>query len=506
MWRTISPAAALAAFVAGAVRGQEPPPPPPIPTPTVPALPEPLPDDRPLPINLASALRLADARPVVIDAARASVEVAVASLQRAKVLWLPDLAVGVDYNRHDGGFQLMQTGQLLSNSRGQLLFGPGFRASFDTSDAVFAPLAARQVLRSAEFDIQTARNDAMLDVAEAYFGVQQARGRLAGAFDAVAKARELVRRVEGLARGLTPPLEVDRARTLLADLEQAAISAREDWKVASANLTRVLRLDPRAVVLPLEPAQTRVTLIDPAAPLDGLIPVALMSRPELASQQALVQATLERLRQEKLRPLLPSVVFTGNAGSAGGPLAGGLYTAGPNDTLQGPNGRFDLTVSAAWQVQNLGLGTRARIREQQARQQQALVELFRVQDLVAAEVARAHAEVESATRRIGFAEEGLARAQTSFAGNLTGLSQTVRFGELLQLVVRPQEAVSALQQLAGAYRNYYGVSADFNRAQFRLFRALGYPAKMLACERPVGEAVPVDTSRPPPLPPVGPGD
>src|SRR5262249_45723152 len=83
-----------------------------------------------------------------------------------------------------------------------------------------------------------------------------------------------------------------------------------------------------------------------------------------------------------------------------------------------------------------------------------------------------------------------------------GLGQTVRFGDLLQPVVRPQEAVAALQQLESAYRNYFTTVGDYNRAQFRLYRALGYPAGILACEQPPGEPVPVDTTRPPQMAPV----
>ena len=55
------------------------------------------------PINLATALRLSDARPLIVAAAQASVWVAEAQLTRAKVLWVPQLNLGFDYIRHDGG-------------------------------------------------------------------------------------------------------------------------------------------------------------------------------------------------------------------------------------------------------------------------------------------------------------------------------------------------------------------------------------------------------------------
>ena len=45
------------------------------------------------------------------------------------------------------------------------------------TDAIFRPLAARQELVATQFDVQTARNDALLAVAVAYFDVQYARGK-----------------------------------------------------------------------------------------------------------------------------------------------------------------------------------------------------------------------------------------------------------------------------------------------------------------------------------------
>jgi hypothetical protein len=119
---------------------------------------------------------------------------------------------------------------------------------------------------------------------------------------------------------------------------------------------------------------------------------------------------------------------------------------------------------------------------------------------VAAEVTQAKADAESAALRAREAERGLKESLATYAGNLKGLGQTTRFGDLLTLVNRPQEVVAALSQLQQAYTNYYRSIADFNRAQFRLFYALGYPARLLACDRPAEPLVPVDTERPPYLP------
>jgi outer membrane protein TolC len=459
--------------------------------------------DLALPINLATALRLADARPIVIAAAQASLEASQARLDQAKVLWLPNLYIGASYYYHGGGAE-GNSGTEFENSRNQFLAGGGPTAVFSTTDAIYVPLAQRQVVRAREYDVQTARNDALQTVAEAYFNVQQARGRLAGAEDAVTKSRELVRRAAGLGRDLAAPVEVNRARTQLADLEQTAATAREQWRVASADLTRALRLAPSAVVAPLEPPYLQVTLVSPRESVDNLIPIGLTNRPELASQQALVRATLARLRAERIRPLLPSVVLLGDAVPAapGGYLMGGIYGSDLNGHGNPWTGRIDPSVQVVWELRNLGLGNRAAVRERQAETQQANIELFRIQDRVAAEVAQAVAHLESAATRIERAETGLKEAQINFAGNLRGISETTRLADVLTLVIRPQEAVASLDQLAKAYDNYFVSVNDYNRAQFALFRALGYPASLLSCERSPGPIQPVDTTRPPLMAPV----
>lgn len=48
--------------------------------------------------------------------------------------------------------------------------------------------------------------------------------------------------------------------------------------------------------------------------------------------------------------------------------------------------------------------------------------------------------------------------------------------------------------------DYFSTVADYNRAEFDLFHAVGYPAAELAYRQPPGDVVPVDTNRPAYLP------
>ncbi len=436
------------------------------------------PDDRSLPINLPTALRLAGASPLDISLASQRVQAAAAQLERAHVLWLPTITLGADYFRHDGRLQDI-VGNVFPTSRSSFMAGAGPTMVFSMSDAIYSPLAARQIVRARQNDMEAARNDSLLAVAEAYFNVQQARGELAGSVDAVRRASELVRRTDQLAEGLAPGVERNRARTELARRRQSVELSYERWQTASAELNQLLRLDPGALVEPVEAPQLRVELIDPNRTVDELIVLALSNRPELASQQAVVQATLARLRQEKIRPLIPSVLIRGAATNPAGTLSTGYFGGGVNDNLSNFGARNSVDVQVLWELQNLGFGNRAAVKERQSENQQAMIQLFRTQDRVAAEVAQAHAQAKRSFNRLQDAEDEVRNAAVTAEKNLEGLSQTRRVGELLVLVFRPQEVVAAVQALDQAYRDYYGAVADSNRAQFRLYRALGRPAQCI---------------------------
>src|SRR5439155_17275086 len=222
---------------------------------------------------------VAGVRPIDIGLASERIRLAAAQLERAQVLWLPSVLLCVDYFRHDGQIQSVE-GNVFGTSKSSFMVGAGPFAVFAVTDAIFAPLAERQVVRAREAALQTARNDSLLTVAEAYFNVQQARGELAGAVDAAQRANEVVRRTEKLAaggEGILAEVDVVRARAEFARRDQALDTARERWRIASADLIRVLRLDPAALVEPLEASHLRVTLVPIHQPVDDLIPVALLS-------------------------------------------------------------------------------------------------------------------------------------------------------------------------------------------------------------------------------------
>ncbi len=461
--------------------------------------------DRRFPINLASALRLSDARPLIVAAAQASVWVSEAELTRAKVLWIPTLTAGADYIRHDGGGPDFNKGILTAVSTNFLYAGGGLIQSVNLTDIIFEPLAARQALTSRHYDVQSAKNDALRQTAEAYFQVHQYRGNYAGALYTVERGKELVQKIETMSNDLVTRVEVSRAKNLLADLEQRATLARQNWRTQSAVLTQVLRLDPRAVVDPIEHDHAQVTLVDPGRSLDDLLSIALRNRPELGSRAALVQAAEYRVRREKSRPFLPMLMLNGFQSSGGMLIQGGVFGLGPNSSLNQYRGRNDNSFQLIWQLEGLGIGNLARIKAQRGQESNAVIELRDTQDRVAGEVTRAQARLQSGAARVLQADRSLRTGIIGFNGQLEGLGQTRRFGNLLYLVFRPQETIFTLDLLSTAFNEYFTAVADYNRAQFELYHALGYPAREVAIQRPPGAALPVELDRPAFLPSVGNG-
>src|SRR5262249_54462669 len=158
--------------------------------------------------------------------------------------------------------------------------------------------------------------------------------------------------------------------------------------------------------------------------------------PELASQQAQVQATLLLLRQEKLRPLIPSVLLRGWSTPVTGTLAAGYFGGGINSFVGNGGMREDFDLQLLWQLNNLGFGNRGAIHQRAEERRLAIIELFRLQDRVAADVAQAYAQAQLAAQRVEIAGRGVELATQSADKNLLALAQTKGVGGVVTLLVR----------------------------------------------------------------------
>jgi outer membrane protein TolC len=193
-----------------------------------------------------------------------------------------------------------------------------------------------------------------------------------------------------------------------------------------------------------------------------LVATGLVNRPELAESRFLVSAAVERLRRECYAPLVPSVLLGVSYGWNGG---------GVGSQMENFGDRVDADAVAWWEIRNFGFGEQAARDVAQSQVAQARFQQVRAMDQVASEVTQAHAQLVSREGQIELAQNGIISANDSFRRN----TERIRNGQGL-----PIETLQSVQALGQAKRQYARVVADYNRAQFYLERALGWPITLPA--------------------------
>ena len=225
-----------------------------------------------------------------------------------------------------------------------------------------------------------------------------------------------------------------------------------------------------------------MTLLPCKESLEELVSIALQNRPEIASRRELVVAANMLLRREKARPFLP-YLFVVSPTTSTGQLAAGSFSAGANNLMNSNGSRLDIEVAAVWELQNAGVGNVGLIRQRKAEQDLAAIEVTRIIFRVKSEISQADARLQTARMRVAETEEGVRQSVESADKNFIGLRETSRpAGELLRLVVRPQEVVQAIQAMNVAYEQYASAVNEYNAAQFEVYHALGQPAQWVTSQ------------------------
>jgi len=185
-----------------------------------------------------------------------------------------------------------------------------------------------------------------------------------------------------------------------------------------------------------------------------------MNRPELAENQALVQAASTRLRQAQYGPWLPSLVLDAGGGGFGG---------GRNEFFGNFGGRSDVEAAAVWQFQNLGLGDRALIRERASDVRQAQWRAVSLMDQVVTETAEAAARVDARRRQLEFARLAVTSATDAHQRSLRLFTEGG-----IELIL-PIEVLQSIGAMTKAQQDVLTAVIEFNRAQCQLQWALGFP-------------------------------
>jgi outer membrane protein TolC len=437
-----------------------------------------------LPIDLPTALRIADSANPTVAVARARVAEAYARQRQAEVYWLPTITSGDSYQRHDG--QIQDTGgTVFTTSRQSLFAGGGAIARVDTAEALFLPLIARRLTAAEAAAARATMLNVQLDVASAYLDMLSISAAQAINADTLARAQTMLRLAQSAERaGLNKTsADVPRAQTEVSLRQQESIDLQGRAAVASARLAQLLLLDPSVDLTPADPSVVPITLV-PDQPIPELIATASAYRPELAATRALTAAAQTRLRQAQVGPFIPRLEVS---------YIGGTFGGGRNDQLTNFNGRGDATAAATWEFKNLGLGNVAIAREREAQLTGANARIVEVQAQVSAEVAAAAKLSHYRLQSLGVSQDAVRQAVEMFR-RLEASSFGMAGNRAQYDALEPLLAIQALNQ---ARLQYLAEVIEYDRAQFRLYTAMGQPP---LCALP-GTTVPVQVpANPAPVP------
>lgn len=418
-----------------------------------------------LPIDLPTVVRLVDENNPGIGFARARIDEAQARLDLAELQWFPNLAGGIAYNRFDGQTQ-NQRGEVFGVSRANLFASGGVAAAVDTADAIYRPLIERRLLdaerlRTADVVIRTE-----LEAVSTYLDLLQAYAHLDINGDTLQKAEAMLKAAQHAKEAKLDRTagDVNRAQTevLFRKTERVEIEGRIG--VISGRLGRLLLLPANVRLSPAGARVVPVTLIDPQSTIDQLVAIAIDNRPDLASNRAAIAAAWERVRRQQYGPLLPKIIVANQTGSFGGGL---------NDDLQNFGARNVLSAQLFWELRNLGFGNRAETRERRANLDQANYQALETQARIAAEIVEAAQAAAARLEALELAAQAVKEATELYRISKDGLTNVIDAKNLFD-ALRPLQAI---QFLNTARLNYLSNIIEYNRAQYRLYSALGYPAR-----------------------------
>jgi len=319
---------------------------------------------------------------------------------------------------------------------------------FDSGQTLFHQRSAKKLVTVADFQTEQARQDLILEVVRAYYGIRVLEENEKAAKGAVKNAEASAQRMEAMHNaGTVVDCDLLSAKVFLAEMKDRQIRAQNDLALAQMQLARLMGLP---VEHQLDLAGALGEPVASTKTLPEWTQTALAERPALRAAQ-LQETAVDDERKAAKAEFGPTIALFGtterDAMTMGGP-SGTNWTAGA---------RLDFNLFA-------GGGTKARLAEAAANASKAKhnVEWFR--SGVTLEVRKAFLDQEAAAQRAlaasnaaDQAKESLRIVQNRYETGLTTITELLR-AQTAQLDARTLH-LNALQ--------------DWQVAQAQLERAAG---------------------------------
>ncbi len=270
-------------------------------------------------ISLAEALELAKRNNNELQVSVLELERTKAALREAQAALLPtvDLSADVSNSRNVGDTYSVKKsrqenpGAEIPDAKSNTDFNGNARIKYDlytSGRRKYTIKEAEERIRFQELDVETKSEQIRLDVARAYYNLQQADENVRISQSAVENAQASLKDANALERaGVGTRFDVLRSQVNLANSQQELTKALSDQQIARRNLAPLLNL----------PQSVSITAADPVKlaglwqhPLEQSIILAYQNRPEL--EQQLAQRNIsEAQRKQALSALGPELSLVG---------------------------------------------------------------------------------------------------------------------------------------------------------------------------------------------------
>ena len=408
------------------------------------------------PIDLPTALRLADAQNLDVQIARESVRQAEARHTSAVEQFLPWVSPGLGYHRRDGVAQASPSGVIGNAAYGSYTPGGSLLAQVAPGDAYYNSLAARRLVTASQEGVEVQRQNAVLLAAQGYFELLKTKALADVLRSAISISRDYQNQLHNaVVTGIAFRGDELRVQSQTEHYELLLRDAVAQQRVAAVDLVRVLHLDPTVELVARDSDLVPVVVVDTAASADSLMAQAMRERPELRRAAAVITASEASRRGAMYGSLVPAIGVQEFAGVLGG---------GPDSGRSRIAGMSDYTLTVGWRLGPGGLFDAGRINAAKAQLSTAKLNEAKLHDSISADVLDALARVRAYGGEIGLAERTLASAQETL--RLTEARRQFGVGAVL-------EDIQAQQALTQARSDYVNAIAQFNKAQYALAAAIG---------------------------------
>jgi len=319
---------------------------------------------------------------------------------------------------------------------------------FDSGQTGFRVQGAKRLLTAADFETEQARQDLILRVVQAYYGVIVAREDLKAATEALRAAQSNEQRMETMqSAGMIVDSDLLSARVFSAQIKDREIRAQNSVELAQMQLARELALSADARPEPSENLVKPPTLSKTA---QEWTQIALEHRPALRAAQLQQDAMTSQKKAAKAE-------FGPKAGLFAGYERDAMALFGSSGTNWTAGARLDFNIYA-------GGAQRARVAEAQANENKAKHDVEWFRSGVMLEVRTAYLDATAASQRAAAAQGAVEQARES-----TRIIQN-RYEAGLTTVTELLRAQSAHLE---SQTSYLSALHDWQVARAQLERAAG---------------------------------